>query len=119
VFDALLLVAGVVWLYFWLRGNWFAGFLAMPIGACIFLTLRAWSVPPGAPFTAWHWLGLLACAGTIPGLPILIKSGLAEDRARKNMNVRGITLIKQNDTRPNWLRSADQWIADRIRIGVQ
>ena len=90
------LLAGIAWFYFWLRGNWFAAILGMPIGAYLFLTMRAWSIP--GPVVGWQWFGLF-CAACAAVIPLMIKQGLAEDRMRKN--IQGITLNKQQDARFN------------------
>ena len=94
MFDAVLLVVGLGWLYLWLKGNWFAAIVGMPISAYIFLTVRTWSHP--GPLTEWQWVGLF-CSTFAAAVPLTIRQGLAEDRARRN--IRGITLNKQVDAR--------------------
>ena len=93
------LLAGIVWLYFWLKGNWFAAILGMPIGAYLFLMIRGMGLRPGDSFTELTLAGLVLCGFLIPAAPFCLRQAIAEDRARKN--VRGIALNKQQDARFN------------------
>ena len=99
IWAVLGLLAGIVWLYFWLKGNWFAAILAMPLGAYLFLMFRAMGLRPGDTFTELTWAGLVLCGILIPAAPFTIRHEITEDRARKRIS--GVTLNKQQDARFN------------------
>jgi hypothetical protein len=63
-------LAGLVWLYFWLTGNWFAAVVAaLVLGGFWFM------IPPAGFYPAW-WATALCFAG--PWIPLVIRYAWAD-----------------------------------------
>lgn len=73
-------VIGVVWLWFWLQGNWFAALIAAGVLAFFWFTLPSPGLHP-----VW-WMTVICFAG--PWVPVFINAARVEQKNALRLGVR-------------------------------